>query len=180
MSDGRTATASPGTAAAPDGGWERLAREAAAHRRGGAEEAQLAREFLVLRLAGTSYAVPVERVREIVRLRPITPVPRVPPSLVGVISLRGEVVEVVDLRRRLGLESPAPCRAARIVVVNGEDGRTSGLLVDGVSSVLRTTEEAMRHDAPGDPGSVAALCVREGELVSILDLERVLDLDDGR
>lgn len=160
--------------------WERLAREAALRRGGGDTEAQHLREFLVFRLADTPYGVPVERVREIVRLRAITPMPRVPAALVGVISLRGEVVEVVDLRRRLGLERVAPTRSTRIVVVHAEDGRTSGLLVDSVSSVLRTAEHAIRHDAPGDPGRVAALCLRDGDFVSIVDLERVLDLDDGR
>lgn len=172
----------PGQGAAPpmETSWERLARDAAVRRSGVAPETQLLRELLVLRLGGTSYAVPVERVREIVRLRPITPLPRVPACLVGVIALRGEVVEVVDLRSRLALDTIERGRSTRIIVVNGEDGRTSGLLVDSISNVLRTSEQAIRSAAPGDPGCVEALCDRDGELVSILDLERVLDLDDER
>jgi purine-binding chemotaxis protein CheW len=159
--------------------WERIARAASI----GAQtssEVQVLREFLTFRLAGTPYAVPVERVREIVRMRPLTPVPRVPASLVGVISLRGEIVEVIDVRPRLGMPSAEITRATRIVVLHGDDGRTSGLLVDGVSDVLRVTEEALRRDASGDSGRIEALCVRGAEFVSILDLERVLDLDDDR
>jgi purine-binding chemotaxis protein CheW len=158
--------------------WERLARSAVAGRTGG--ETLPLREFLTFRLGGTPYAVPVERVREIVRLRPITPMPRVPASLLGVISLRGEIVEVVDVRRRLGLEPATLSRATRIIVLHGDDGRTSGLLVDGVSDVLRVHDDAIRSDSPGEPGRVEALCARGTEFVSILDLERVLDLDDGR
>src|SRR5271157_6387645 len=91
--------------------WEQLAR-AAAHGPT-RDDATLLREFLTFQLAGDPYAVPVERVREIVRMRPVTPIPRVPAALRGVISLRGEIVEVVDLRLRLGLTPTEPTRASR-------------------------------------------------------------------
>jgi purine-binding chemotaxis protein CheW len=155
--------------------WEGLARAAS----GGPENREdttLLREFLTFQLAGDPYAVPVERVREIVRLRPITPIPRVPEALRGVISLRGEVIEVVDLRLRLGLTPIEPTRASRIIVLHGEDGRMSGLLVDAVTDVLRVTEEAIRTDGQGESGRVGALCVRGDQFVSVLDFERVLDL----
>ena len=76
--------------------WQELAR-------GAAQAApvegpyEMLRELLGLEVAGSHYAIPIERVREIVRLRPITPVPRVPASVLGVIALRGEIVQVVDL-----------------------------------------------------------------------------------
>jgi len=164
-----------GRAADPGLDWQALARAAS----GGPqsrEDATLLREFLTFQLAGDPYAVPVERVREIVRLRPITPIPRVPEALRGVISLRGEVIEVVDLRLRLGLTPTEPTRASRIIVLHGEDGRMSGLLVDAVTDVLRVTEEAIRTDGQGESGRVGALCVRGDQFVSVLDFERVLDL----
>jgi purine-binding chemotaxis protein CheW len=155
--------------------WEQLAR-AAADGPQGREDATLLREFLTFRLAGDPYAVPVERVREIVRMRPITPIPRVPAALRGVISLRGEIVEVVDLRLQLGLTPTEPTRASRIIVLHGDDGRMSGLLVDAVTDVLRVTEEAIRSDAQGESGRVGALCVQGDQFISVLDFERVLDL----
>ena len=117
-------------------------------------------------------------VREIVRLRPITPVPRVPAAIPGVISLRGEVVEVLDLRMRLGLPSQAPSRASRIVVLHGDDGAVTGLLVDAVRDVLRIPEDQLRSSAGGDNEAVSALLVRGDEFVSLLDLDRVLDLGE--
>jgi purine-binding chemotaxis protein CheW len=163
-----------GTARAPR--WEALAR-AAVHREA-QEDTALRREFVTFYLDGDPYALPIERVREIVRLRPITPVPRMPASIPGVISLRGEVVEVLDLRMRLGLPSQAPGRSSRIVVLHGDDGAVTGLLVDAVRDVLRIPEDQLRSSAGGDNEAVSALLVRGDEFVSLLDLDRVLDLGE--
>jgi purine-binding chemotaxis protein CheW len=157
--------------------WEQLARTAA-HGPQAGDDATLLREFLTFQLAGDPYAVPVERIREIVRMRPVTPIPRVPAALRGVISLRGEIVEVVDLRLQLGLTPTEPTRASRIIVLHGDDGKLTGLLVDAVTDVLRVTEEAIRSDGSGESGRVGALCVRGEQFISILDFERVLDLGD--
>ena len=150
--------------------WETLARQAAVREAAVDEYLQ---QLLTFVLDGAPYALPVERVREIVRMRSITPVPRVPADVCGVISLRGEIVQVVDLRRRLGLEPAPATRASRIVVVHGEDGSIAGLLVDAVREVLSVGEDSMRQ-ASGEAVVVEALCVRDGEFVSLVDLDRVL------
>jgi purine-binding chemotaxis protein CheW len=158
---------------APD--WESLARAAA--QPPPAEPPPARQELLVFELEGVPYALLVECVREIVRLRPITPVPRVAPEICGVISLRGEIVLVIDARRRLQLPQTAPTRASRIVVVQDGEGRQAGVLVDAVRAVLRVREDAFCAATPGEPGAVAALC-RSGEhFVSVIDLERLVDGD---
>jgi chemotaxis signal transduction protein len=159
-----------------EGGWEDIARSAA-NRGGVTEEVELLRELLTLQLDGTPYAIPVERVREIVRVSQVTPVPRVPPSVLGVIALRGEVVQVVDLRMRLGLRASELGRRSRIIVLHGEDDRVAGVLVDAVEAVLRVSEDAIHPTASSDSGAVAEMCVRGEQFVSILELDRVLDLD---
>ncbi len=167
----------PGSdATLPDRDWESLARAAAAP--ANREDATLLREFLAFELGGDPYAVPVERVREIVRLRPVTPMPRVPEAVRGVISLRGEVIQVLDLRCRLGMPAADPNRRTRIIVMHGEDNRTAGLLVDAVTEVLRVSEDAIAPTAPGESDSVHALCSRGDEFVSLIDLEKVLDVGD--
>ena len=155
-------------------GWEDLARVADA----GAETSPAARrlELVTFVLDGDAYAVPVERVREIVRLRPITPVPRVPAAVRGVISLRGEIVQVIDLRRCLGMSALEPTRASRIVVLQRDEGAFAGLLVDAVRDVLRIDADAARPSLGGEGEGVVALYSSEGEFVSLLDLDRVLDL----
>jgi purine-binding chemotaxis protein CheW len=137
------------------------------------------RELLVLWLDGDPYALPVERVREIVRLRPITPVPHVPDAVRGVISLRGEIVQVIDLRRRLELparEASAVDRRDRIVVLDGDDRGMAGLLVDRVSEVLRTRADTFRPSAARDSDTVTALVPCGEGFVSLFDVDRLLDL----
>jgi purine-binding chemotaxis protein CheW len=163
------------TSAPPDDErWEDLAR--AALTRGPQEEAELLHELLAFEVGDTPYAVPIERVREILRMRPITPVPRVPEVVRGVISIRGEVVEVIDLRRRLGLPPLEPDRRTRIIVIHGFDGRVTGCMVDRVQEVLRVPEDALRPAAEADSKNVSGLCKRGDRFVSMLDLDQVLDL----
>jgi len=161
---------------AVDQDWEALARGASLT--GDEEEAsELRRELLSFRLDESPYAIPVERVREIVRLRDITSVPKMPSWVLGVIALRGEVVQVVDLRMRLGLAPQEASRKSRIVVLHGDDDRITGVLVDGVDQVLRVSEEAFRAAAAAtETAAVTELCLREGDFVSVVDVDRVLDL----
>jgi purine-binding chemotaxis protein CheW len=158
--------------------FETLAR-AAAGRRDASEEAAADRELLVLWLGDDPYALPVERVREIVRLRPITPMPRVPDAVRGVLSLRGDIVQVIDLRRRLGLApDPEESPRRRIVVLGSEDGQTTGLLVDRVSEVLRLRDDALRPPTGRDTVAVTALAPHGERFVSVFDVDRILDLGD--
>ena len=159
---------------APD--WETLA-SAASRPRHAVDGAGPLRQLLAIELGGVPYAVPVDRVREIVGLRPITPVPRVSADVLGVISLRGEIVMVIDARRRLQLLPAPPTRSSRIVLVVGDDGRRAGILVDAVIAVLRVGEDAFRSTTPGESGAVASLCRSGDRFVSVIDLERLLDVD---
>jgi purine-binding chemotaxis protein CheW len=158
--------------------WDALARAAA----GGAAREQeefVLRQLLTFELDSAPYAVPVERVREIVRIRPITPIPRVPEEVRGVISLRGEIVQVIDLRRKLGLPAIEPTRASRIIVVHAAESEVAGVLVDAVTEVLRVGQDAIRPAAPGESGAVSGLCARGEHFVSLLDLGRALEGDEA-
>jgi purine-binding chemotaxis protein CheW len=171
------ATGGPAARGAEAARWEALARAAARSREEHADEVGGVRQLLVFELAGTPYALPVESVREIVRIRPIAGMPRVPSEVRGVISLRGEILQVIDLRRRLALPPVEPTRRSRIVVVRGDEaeGRgAAGMLVDAVREVLRVPQDAIRPSAHADPGAVESICVRGDRFVSLIDLNRVL------
>lgn len=156
--------------------WESLARAASL---ADAEDAavQDERQVLSFELDGSPYAIPVERVREIVRMRPVTPIPRVSPDVRGVVSLRGEIVEVIDLRRRLGLETSEPTRRSRIIVTQSEEGEVAAFLVDAVREVVTLSEEAIRPAVGSESGSVEGLCALGDRFVSMLNLDRVLAID---
>ena len=167
-------------AAIPNAGanrdWESLAR--AVPRIGDADAAPIVlRELLVLQLGESPYAIPVERVREIVRMRAMTPVPRVPAEIRGVITLRGEIVQVVDLRMCLGLPTPEDDRRTRIIVLHGDDDRVTGILVDVVREVVRVPEDDVRPATGGEGDAVAELFLSGDEFVSIIDLDRALEFD---
>ena len=154
--------------------WESLAR-AAASGRDANKAPVILRELLVFLLGDSPYAIPVDHVREIVRMRAVTPVPRVPSEIRGVIALRGQVVQVVDLRMRLGLPTPEAGRRTRIVVLHGEDNRVTGILVDAVREVVRVPENDIRPVTGREGDSVFELFLSGDDFVSILDLDRVLE-----
>ncbi len=156
--------------------WDDLAR-AASDRGESPESLGDIRRLLSFELAGASYAVPVERVREIVRMGPVTPIPRTPEDVRGVISLRGEMIELIDLGRRLGLGSIEPSRRARIIVIKTGDGEVVGLLVDTVRAVLRVSAEEIQPATGSATRAVNDLCKFQDEFVSMIELDRLLTVD---
>ena len=100
-------------------------------------------ELLSFRLGEEEYAVMVADVKEVLKNREVTPVPNAPEYILGVTSLRGPVLPVIDLCRRLGLPPRAGDEKSRVVVVNFNDEDT-GILVDRVTGVLRINPDAVR------------------------------------
>lgn len=98
-----------------------------------------ARELMAFWVANEEYALPIEEVREIIKVPHITSLPRVDGSVLGIISLRGTIVPVMDLRRVLHLPSKESGRHTRILVLKS-GGEPVGLLVDRVTSVVRFEE----------------------------------------
>jgi purine-binding chemotaxis protein CheW len=92
-------------------------------------------ELCAFRVGDEEYVLDLRRIREILQPLPIVPVPRAPEYVDGVMNLRGEVIPVVDARKRLGLAPRAGGRS-KVLVVNVA-GRVLGLVVDGVAEVLR-------------------------------------------
>ena len=94
-------------------------------------------ELLLFRIAGEQYALPIEKIIEIIPPRTATRVPNADDTVLGIISLRGTIVSILDIRRKLGhppLTSTGP--DSRIIVLESS-GETAGFLVDRVSRVVR-------------------------------------------
>lgn len=111
-------------------------------------------EFLTFLLDKEEFAVPIRRVREVMRAPAITEVPRAPAHVKGVVTVRGEVVPVIDAHSRLGL-GKASGDQARIVIVDAGEGPL-GLVVDAVSSVVRLPAGSIE---PCPPSIGASDCV---------------------
>jgi purine-binding chemotaxis protein CheW len=131
-------------------------------------------EYLTFVLGEEEYAVAIERVREVMRAPPITEVPHAPPDVLGVVTVRGEVVAVFDPRRRLRLPGSAPIAGGgRVVIVDAGEG-PCGLLVDAVANVVRLRPGSI-EPCPQGIGGASADCLagigRQGErLFTVLDL----------
>ena len=97
-------------------------------------------QLVVFKIGIEEFGVGINQVREIVRLVPITPIPRAPSFIEGVVNLRGQILAVIDLAKRLELQAEARSEKTRIIVVEvGEN--TLGMIVDEVSEVLRLSEK---------------------------------------
>src|SRR3954467_13874853 len=97
-------------------------------------------EYLAFRLGGDSYAVPSGEVREILKLPPVTEVPRAPSDVIGVVSVRGLLVTIIDLKLRLHASPAEIGKRGRILLVMGADAEVIGLYVDEVLQVFRLAE----------------------------------------
>jgi purine-binding chemotaxis protein CheW len=100
-------------------------------------------QLCTFRVSGEDFAIDIMRVREVIPPAPLTSVPSAPPHVAGVFKLRGDVIPVIDLARRLGLPTGAPSRRAKFIVVRVA-GRLLGLQVDEVREVVRLAREALR------------------------------------
>lgn len=122
------------------------------------------------------YAVDILRVREILRPLPVLALPHAPPAVVGVADHRGEVVPILEVRRRFGLESKTDARRAKWILVS-VGGRTVGLAVDAITGVLAASE--VDHRPPpalgmGDTArGISSVISHQSGLVFVLDVDRV-------
>jgi len=141
--------------------------------------------YLAFRLAGEVYAIDILRIREIIEYTPPTTVPMMPPSLRGVINLRGAVVPVIDLAVRFGREATGVGKRTCFVIVEVEhEGATHvlGLMVDGVNAVMEIG--AADIEPPPSFGTrvnaefIAGMARFDGRFVIILDIGRVLSIEE--
>jgi purine-binding chemotaxis protein CheW len=99
-------------------------------------------QLCAFRVGEEEYVLDIRRIREIIHPLPVTAVPRAPAWMEGVIDVRGEVMPLLDVRKRLGLPPRPSSRRAKVLVVNVA-GRVIGLLVDAVSEVVRLPRSAI-------------------------------------
>jgi purine-binding chemotaxis protein CheW len=133
-------------------------------------------------LGAEEYAIEITRVEEIILVEGITRVPQSPAYIEGIINLRGLVIPVVDLRKRLGVGAGSRDERTRVVVAR-LGGTIVGMIVDAVSQVMRIA----KADIQPPPGTIACLAgeylvgvaSRDGRMLLLLDLERVLGVDEA-
>ena len=144
-------------------------------------------KFLTFRLSTETYAVEVLKIKEIIRMQRVTPVPHLPAYMKGIINVRGKVIPVVDLRIKFGLDDAEATERTCVVVVQirlAEDGRLApvGMIVDAVEEVMNISEDQIEENP--DLGStlenrfIDGLAKYEDIIITLLNIDRLIREDD--
>lgn len=149
------------------------------------ESTSRAGKYLTFALNEEEYGIGILKVREIIGMMPITPIPRTPAFVSGVINLRGRVIPVIDLRSRFGIDSVSATDRTCIVVVeirlHGEK-LIIGIIVDTVSEVLNIQDDSIKNTPSFgksiDTSFISGMAKIEGGVKILLDIDRVLSTED--
>jgi purine-binding chemotaxis protein CheW len=147
-----------------------------------AQAANLAGRYLTFFLAGEEYGLAILKVREIIGMMSVTPVPQTPDFVAGVINLRGKVIPVIDLRRRFGMpaveHTSETCTIVVDIVWAGAEAVLMGIIVDTVSEVVDIDAEQIDPPPSFGAGVTTDYILgmgKVGEKVKILlDIDKVL------
>jgi len=142
---------------------------------------KLAGKYLTVVLAEEAYGINVLKIREIIRLQKITPVPQLPDYVKGVINLRGRVIPIVDLRVKFRLPAEFTARTCIVVVqvrLATERAIQMGLIVDGVEEVVNLAEVEIEptpdFGAKVDTSYLLGMAKVKGQVKTLLDIDRVI------
>ena len=135
-------------------------------------------QFIVIKLGEEQYGIDIKYIDNIVRMQHITRVPKVDDYLKGVINLRGEVIPVMSIRIKMGLEADIETKSTRIIILKLEQHGTIGVIVDEVKEVVTLENEQIERIAydskDGKNSFLSGIGKSEGGLISLLDLNAVV------
>jgi purine-binding chemotaxis protein CheW len=138
-------------------------------------------QLVVFELANEYYGINIAVVESIIKMQAITQLPQTPTYIKGVTNLRGTVLPVIDLRIRFGLESQKDTKQTRVIIVTMGNVKV-GLMVDGVSEVLRIPDESIEPLPPMvnsvNSDFLKGIVRLEDRLIILLEVQKVLDLQE--
>jgi len=139
-------------------------------------------QYIVIKIGGEQFGIDIKYVENIVRMQKITRVPAVQPWFKGVINLRGEVVPVMSLRIKMGLEDDTYTNDSRIIIIKLDNNAPLGIIVDEVKEVVtldeRSIDEVVR-DRNSEDTFINGIGKNGDNLISLLDLNMVISEKDA-
>jgi purine-binding chemotaxis protein CheW len=127
------------------------------------------------------YGLELLRVKEVIRMRQIVRLPNAPVFMKGIINLRGDVIPIVDLRGRFGLESGEQTASTRIIVVEVR-GQLVGMVVDSSSEVVRVPADQIEPPSPllrsGAQDFITGVAKMSDRLVILIDVDKVFSTNE--
>lgn len=136
--------------------------------------------FIEFSLGAEDYAIPLLMVREVISVPDTTPIPKSPPHFLGIMNLRGQVISIVDLRKKLKVDVKTNKEEAVIIVDIG--GMNIGVVVDSINKVLAFSSEDVSEmpevESQNNTQYIFGVYKKEHSLTILLDIAKVLDLKD--
>lgn len=137
------------------------------------------KQYIVIKIGDEKYGIDISYVDNIVRMQKITRVPKVQYHYVGVINIRGEVVPVMSVRRKMGLGDDVITNKTRIVILKLEDLGFVGILVDEVKEVIALGESEINRNIKTthkpDSMFINGIGTTGDDLISIFDISAIMD-----
>jgi len=132
-------------------------------------------------IGGEDYGVDIQTVKEVIRITQITRLPKAPLFVKGVINLRGDIIPIIDLREKFGFNRQEYVNSSRIIVTEMK-GKSVGMVVDSVTSVIRLNQD----DIDPPPPLVGGLSEEYlngvgkfgGKLIVLLNIDRILSMEE--
>lgn len=135
-------------------------------------------QYIVVAIGNEQYGLDISFVDNIVRMCKITRVPKAPFHYIGIINLRGEVVPLMSIRRKMGLEDDVFTDLSRIIILKTEEQGLVGVVVDEVKEVITLAEDEIDRNAQSSQGEkenyINGIGKNGEQLISILEISSVL------
>lgn len=139
------------------------------------------KQFISFSIGEEEYGLELLRVKEVIRIREITWLPKAPSFVKGIINLRGDVIPIIDLRDKFGLEAKEATAMTRVIVVEVE-GRMIGMVVDSASQVVRIPADQIDPPPPMLGGFsqefITGVGKLEDKLIILLNTDAILTMEE--
>lgn len=136
------------------------------------------KQFIVVKLGNEQYGINIKYVDNIVRMQRITRVPKAQKYFNGVINLRGEIIPVMSIRVKFGLEPDEYTDKSRIIIIKLDPQSTIGIIVDAVKEVVTLSDEEIEKasfETTDDMnGYISAVGKKNDELISLLNIQAAI------
>ncbi len=136
-------------------------------------------QYIVVKIGSEEYGIDIKYVDNIIRMQKITRVPKAQPYFKGVINLRGEVVPVMSIRKKMDLEDAEETNKSRIIILKIEEHNLLGIVVDEVSEVVNLDEnqidEPARDSKSGKNSFINGIGKNGDDLISLFDINSIID-----
>ena len=134
------------------------------------------KQYIVFRIDGENFGIDIAEINSIILMPEITFMPKMPPYFQGIISLRGSVIPVINLRKRMNLEDKEFDKDTRIIILNLENDEMMGIIVDEVKEVMNIENDQIQVPSPflkKEDSLISGVGKKEDQLISIFEVSKI-------